>query len=161
ESPSTPATQVDPSGAVLASAVSTVGHLTVDNLRFTADDAVVRASTAQAAIAGVELPILTYLWLTVLYAVFILFPWVLFLLFLFKKRDSRVDQIVDDLLILDPDGGLLRRAIGEHVDVGKLKNEDPETVRTVNKRLEERAFGDFEYLLSLAVLSVINAVGWY
>jgi hypothetical protein len=148
---------------------STTAQLAYETLQLTTGTALNQAQTAENAIIGVEPPILTtYVWVTVLYLIFILFPWAPFLLFMFQKRESRVRQIYSDLVILDPSHNLLQRALGNR-NIGSIetsaqtdgRRQRELVTRDDLKRLEDKAFGDFEYLLSLTLLSVINAIGWY
>jgi hypothetical protein len=92
-----------------------------------------------------------------LYSVFVLFPWFLLLLFLYRKRDGRAAQIIEDLELLDPRGRLLKRGLG----LDDTTSLDPMKREQMAALLVGRAFSNFEYVLCLALLTIITAVGWY
>jgi hypothetical protein len=130
-----------------------------------------------------------FLWNSVLYAVLVLFPWLLLLLFLYRKRVNLAAQIHDDLLRLDPKEDLLKRVLQgnsarreqERIQQifpakhdkkrgGELRNDMRQYphMATPEKReqaivdaLAQRTFGEFEYLLSMIFLTLLLAVGWY
>lgn len=116
-----------------------------------ADEAGDKARIAYGAIIAVNVTVLaSFLWVGALYTIFVLFPWILLFLFLFRKRDDRAGQILEDLRLLDPEEGLLRRILPSDTA-------PHEAVRG----LATQAFSNFEYVLSLLLLSAIVAVGWY
>lgn len=122
-----------------------------------AEDTRARAEVAQRTFSAVDPSVLPIFLTTALfYSVFVLFPWFLLLLFLYRKRERRAAQIIEDLELMDPTHRLLIRAIGQDI----AHNPDPQ-----NKRHHEvlfiRAFSSFEYVLSLTLLTIISAVGWY
>jgi hypothetical protein len=134
------------------------------------------------SIQGVRITgLATFLWLTGFYIAFVLFPWVLLLMFLYRKRTSIAANIMTDLLRLDPSGGLLKRIIRgpkpgqpEHdllpmVDTlvahrgsgsTDAMQQEVKITRLIDA-LAGRAFSNFEYVLSLLLLSFLTAVGWY
>lgn len=75
-------------------------------------DIAAKSDVAAASMAGIGfdgLPIFT--WNGMLYAALVLFPWLLLLLFLYRKRVNLASQIYNDLWRLDPSEGLLRRVL--------------------------------------------------
>jgi hypothetical protein len=148
-----------------------------------AQDADAAASIAVKSIVGIDfggLPI--FLWTGVLYAVLVLFPWMLLLLFLYRKRTKRAAQILDDLWRLDPSYGLLKRVLGgvaarnspEEQKLQQVLREvsakarrypdqhlDDTRINDLIEPLAAHAFSNFEFLLSLFVLSLLTAIGWY
>jgi hypothetical protein len=123
-----------------------------------AEDTRARAQIAQHTFSSVDPAVMSiFLTTALLYSVFVLFPWFLLLLFLYRKRERRAAQIVEDLHLMDPSDRLIFRAIGEKL---------PEQTGSgqVDKKVEAlfvRAFSSFEYVLSLTLLTIITAVGWY
>jgi hypothetical protein len=117
-----------------------------------------QAIAAHAEVATDSLAALQYrgmsivLWLSAFYSSFILLPWVLLLMFLYRKRRARAQEIIADLDRLDPSGGLLLRAVGTR----QLPANPAEA-----ERLLERAFGTREYLLALSLLTALTAAGWF
>ncbi|MBI1876666.1 MAG: hypothetical protein HYR94_00195, partial [Chloroflexi bacterium] len=116
-----------------------------------------------------------FLWIGALYMVVILLPWILFLLFLYRKRTNRATQILAELQRLDPKLGLLEKIIYQQkarpgvqkeklqtalnaLESGKLFDNGQSAVIDL---LANQAFSNFEYLLSLLLLSLLNAIGWY
>jgi len=76
-------------------------------------DVDMKANVADTAFSGIKLDGLPlFLWNGVFLAVLVLFPWLLLLLFLYRKRVNLAAQIYADLKRLDPYGGLLRRVLG-------------------------------------------------
>jgi hypothetical protein len=76
-------------------------------------DAALKGDVAAASIAGIAfdgLPI--FLWNGILFSVLILFPWLLLLMFLYRKRSNLAFQIYQDLDRLDRSHGLLQRVLG-------------------------------------------------
>jgi hypothetical protein len=121
-----------------------------------ADAANDMSGVAYQTIEAVGVTVLaTFLWIGVFYATFVLFPWLLLLLFLFRKRDDRAAQIYDDLILLDWDENLLKRVLPSRPSGRRRQKE------VVINELASQAFSNFEYILSLLLLSVITAVGWY
>jgi len=135
------------------------------------------ANLAQQVLVGNELPTAgVFLWVAAIYAALVLLPWVLFVLFLLQKRESRARESLVDLCLLDgrevPDrrsgaafgpikpGSLLDRVLGEGFQQTGPDGGDP-TVGQVQSALVERAFSEPEYLIGLAMLSGIVAAGWY
>lgn len=71
-----------------------------------------QTEVADNALSGIKTNGLSlFLWNGVLYAVLVLFPWLLLLLFLYRKRSRLAAQIYMDLLRLDQEKNLLRRAL--------------------------------------------------
>lgn len=98
----------------------------------------------------------TFLWRGVFFTTFVLFPWVLLLMFLTRKRKNVATQIVMDLHLLDPDDDLLKKVLN-------LTSED-EPPLSANDRVEhlaDKAFNNIEYILGLILLSSLSALGWY
>jgi len=101
-----------------------------------------------------------FLWLGTLNTVFILFPWGLLLLFIYRKRDNRAKQIYDDLVRLDPARELLNRVLWkETAGVQAVSAQDEE--KQAIDRLANQTFSNFEYVLNLLFLSLLIVVGWY
>jgi hypothetical protein len=121
-----------------------------------ADEAGDQARVASRTILAVDVAVLaTFLWVGGIYAVFVLFPWMLLLLFLFRKRDDRAAQIYDDLQLLDRDENLLHRILPS--EQGRQRK----PVATIINELALQAFSNFEYIISLLLLSLITAIAWY
>ena len=158
-------------------------------MRAAARAALVNTEIAQASLSAANAEVVvTVAWLGLLCSTLVIFPWVLFLLFIFRKREDLADQIAEDLGRLDPNGGLLERALGApqtkspagttaEAGIGQgpaasrlarrvagrapgnaQNREDWERVRT---QLTIRAFSNFEYSLILVVLTVLTAIGWF
>jgi hypothetical protein len=193
--------------ATLAAATALEAQITTEVLT-PAERAYRTAVVTERLLKGVGVEVLpTFLGTTALFAVFVLFPWVLLVLFLFRKRQSRAGTILKDLRRLDPSKGLLKRVLGlsGHLpgaldgvslaaaatgedgghsptpelanymallaSVEELPGPRPQSLtvtetnaehlaRVVNS-LAMRVFNNAEYVLSLLVLSVMVAVGWY
>lgn len=97
----------------------------------------------------------TYVWLSLFYSIIVLFPSLLLLLFLYRKRDNRLAQILTDLNRLDPNGFLLKR-------ISRQDDEQPDGRKgRPAGRIEEQAFNNFEYFLSTLLLTSLLLVGWY
>lgn len=138
----------DPTGS-LTDLTTIIGS----GLRVSADAANDGAGVVHRTLVAIRVTALaTFLWIGAFYSIFVLFPWMLLLLFLFRKRDDRAAQILDDLKLLDPGEKLLERI---------LPSGRPRQPEDVINELASRAFSNFEYVLSLILLSVITAVGWY
>jgi type VII secretion effector (TIGR04197 family) len=121
-----------------------------------ADEAGDQARVASRTIKAVEVAVLaTFLWVSGFYTIFVLFPWILLFLFLFRKREDRAAQIYDDLKLLDPDENLLHRVLPTEPEE-RLKKKT-----VIINDLASQAFSNFEYILSLLLLSVITAIAWY
>jgi hypothetical protein len=133
---------------------------------------------AQQVLIGNELPTAgVFVWVAAIYAALVLLPWVLFVLFLLQKRESRARESLIDLCLLDgrspPDrraeapfgeiqaGSLLDRVLGESFQMRPMPNTSGPTVGQVQGALVERAFSEPEYLIGLALLSSVIAAGWY
>jgi hypothetical protein len=143
-----------------------------------------QAAVALSAISSTDFSGLSiFLWMAALYSALVLFPWMLLLLFLYRRRVNRATQILEDLERLDPTNGLLIRILsGKSLQRGLR---DQRLVQLLQKNrstqnraisssevdrvdrmelidaLAARAFSNFEYLLSLMLLSVLLAIGWY
>lgn len=171
--PTTPTDDPDRSAA----AVSDMLHTAL----VPAERADEQALIALESIRGVRVTgLITFLWLTGFYTAFVLFPWVLLLMFLYRKRTSRAANILTDLMRLDPKGGLVKRVINgakldedeadllsavDAVAQPQLTNINNQTVDMHKRKLvgamAGRAFNSFEYIISLLLLSFLTAVGWY
>jgi hypothetical protein len=133
---------------------------------------------AQQVLVGNELPTAgVFVWVAAIYAALVLLPWVLFVLFLLQKRESRARESLIDLCLLDgrpaPDrhsdaafgdiqpGSLLDRVLGDGFQQQPSQGGDTPKVGQVQSALVERAFSEPEYLIGLAVLSGVVAAGWY
>jgi hypothetical protein len=143
---------------------------------------------AQQVLVGNELPTAgVFVWVAAIYAALVLLPWVLFVLFLLQKRESRARESLIDLCLLDgrpaPDrhsaapfgaiqpGSLLDRVLGDGIQQRPVQPSGDQqqpvqngaslTVGQVQSALVERAFSEPEYLIGLAVLSGVVAAGWY
>jgi hypothetical protein len=121
--------------------------------------------TAFSAVGAASLAL--YIWSGVFFAVLVLLPWALVLLFLFRKRIARAAQIRDDLNRLDPQGKLLKRVLdstrkGRPEDrsatavAGDDSGSDPQIEEVANG-----AFSNFEFLVNLAIVTALLGVGWY
>lgn len=122
-----------------------------------------RADLASDALAGLESNgTALVLWLGAVYASFVLFPWVLLMMFLYRKRRLRAVEIVADLMRLDPSPnlGLLRRALGIQDISQELTLSATSLEESVN-RLLDRAFSNREYVLGATLLTAMTAAGWY
>lgn len=145
-----------------------------------------------------------FLWIGLLYAAMVLFPWLLLLMFIYRKQRDRAVQIYKDLRRLDPSSDLLKRALGLAGAIGQdLNSEQTRLLSHVNallpldspkdhdevapiiengrikinasgevevervdhmlivRGLATRAFNNFEYVLSVLLVTLIAAVGWY
>jgi hypothetical protein len=103
------------------------------------------------------------LWLCAFYASFVLFPWVLLIMFLYRKRRRRADEIVADLKRLDPspNNGLMYRALGIS-EPGLASNAGSAATKDLEiGSLLDRAFSNREYVLGATLLTVLTAAGWY
>jgi hypothetical protein len=103
------------------------------------------------------------LWLSAFYASFVLFPWVLLIMFLYRKRRRRAVEIVADLRRLDPspNNGLMHRALGMP-EPGLVSDGDPAAAQdSVIGSLLDRAFSNREYVLGATLLTALTAAGWY
>lgn len=92
---------------------------------------------------------------TTLYTVFLLFPWVLLFLFLFRGRDYLANEKAQLLIKLHLDKEFLRRT-GRSSDEIKKSDE-----RQVAQAIGSQAFRNSEYVASLALLTAITATIWY
>jgi len=120
------------------------------------------ASEALASADRASMPM--FIWIGAFYSLMVIFPWALFLLFIYRKRSDRADQIAEDLRRLDPTERLLRRARG--VDgaasaSAAQRNGSDVSKDLVRAELSARAFSDFEYVLILIVLTILAAIGWF
>ncbi|MFN8594199.1 MAG: hypothetical protein U0031_22305 [Thermomicrobiales bacterium] len=114
-----------------------------------------RARAATEALDGLESRGATILlWLAAFYSAFVMFPWVLLLMFFYRKREFRAIEIISDLQRLDPSDGLLKRALG-------VEKSSTELSSSAVDGLLERAFSNREYVLSVSLLTVLTAAGWY
>ena len=131
---------------------------------------------ARDILAGSEVPTTgVFMWVAAIFAVLVLLPWVLFVLFLLEKRETRTRQMLIDLCLLDGqeppnrnleesfgtirNGGLVDRVLGDAFQ--RTRKPDLPTIRQVQNAIVQRAFSEQEYLVGLAVLTVIVAAGWY
>ena len=112
-----------------------------------------------------------------MFAAFVLFPWLLFVLFLLQKRELRARQVLVDLCLLDgraapsrdpeqpfgdiPPAGLLDRLLDESFGRTAAIDKRGPKIREVQAALVERAFGEQEYLVGLGLMTVITASGWF
>jgi ElaB/YqjD/DUF883 family membrane-anchored ribosome-binding protein len=149
-----------------------------------------QAPVARQALAAVGLPVAPiFIWVSVFYALLLSVPAVLLLLFFIRKRDQRAAQILDDLTQLDPDQGLVLRALGiepihqyttisnpqeeqlERARAAVLRRryafrdrqqtaEDP-SIKYVIDRIAQRAFSNMEYAAALTLLTGLLGLGWY
>lgn len=154
-------------------------------------DANIQAQIAsRSAEATSNKALTTFLLLGSLYVVLVLFPWLLLLLFIYRKRSNRAAQIYHDLMTLDPQGRLLSDVLQGEQDervkqdlavvleellaaeqklgTGRSEQTDPEQIKSYRNNkskiiqgLARQAFGNFEYVLILLFLSALIAVGWY
>ena len=135
------------------------------------------ANVAQQVLVGNELPTAgVFMWVAAIYAALVLLPWVLFVLFLLQKRESRARESLIDLCLLDghdvpdrhpdapfgviPPGSLLDRVLGQSIHA-RTAQDRRLTVGQVQSALVERAFSEPEYLICLALLTAVVAAGWY
>jgi hypothetical protein len=118
------------------------------------------AQAIERSLAAIDANALrTFLWVSVLDALLVLFPWIVLLLFLLRKRGNRAAQIYDDLKRLDPTNGLLSRAIGTSIQTSQeIVRRDP---KEVEKLLAQQAFSNREYVVNLIGFTILIAAGWY
>jgi hypothetical protein len=109
-----------------------------------------------------------YLWAGAFFAVVIFLPWMLVLLFLFRKRLARASQIRDDLTMLDPIKlRPLRRVLNSTRAERSHEHPQPDDLTPqseLDSSIEEvanRAFSNFDYLVNLFVLTLLLTVGLY
>jgi hypothetical protein len=95
--------------------------------------------------------------ITVLYTVFLLFPWALLFLFLFRKRDYLANEKARLLDSLQLDEEFLERA-GQTIN---RKWTPDKRRKEVAKTIGNQAFRNSEYVVSLVLLTAITAAIWY
>ncbi|NJN97456.1 MAG: hypothetical protein HC875_26935, partial [Anaerolineales bacterium] len=139
------------------------------------DDVGQKVNVAATTLQGLQIqgyPI--FLWLGTVNTIFILFPWGLLLLFIYRKRDNRAKQIYDDLIRLDPSHELLSRVLWKVTQTSPEKSQSPGVTLPPNSQepsnddekqlinqLANQTFSNFEYVLNLIFFSLLIAVGWY
>ena len=131
------------------------------------------AAIASSALAGREnRGTSVVLWVAAFYSSFVLLPWVLLLMFLYRKRRFRAVEIITDLERLDPSGKLLERALGMGEDASDPASQSTRTasgtpivltepLMDTVRRVLDRAFSSKEYVLSVTLLTVLTAAGWF
>ncbi len=64
----------------------------------------------------------------VLFVFLVLFPWLVLMLFLYRKRSSRAVQILNDLLVLDPTYGLISNVVNSEPNLNR-RNDQVQSLR--------------------------------
>lgn len=115
-------------------------------------------NAAKTTIMAGEVNLLApFVLITVLYTVFLLFPWALLFLFLFRKRDYLANEKARLLDSLQLDEEFLERA-GQTIN---RKWTPDEQRKVVAQTIGNQAFRNSEYVVSLALLTAITAAIWY
>ncbi len=153
----------------------TITSTLISQIKGQVNDVQQKVNVAADSLQGLQIqgyPI--FLWLGTLNTIFILFPWGLLLLFIYRKRDNRAKQIYDDLIRLDPSHKLLRRVLWKVTQTSPEKSQSSEVKLSPNNQkadnddekqlidqLANQTFSNFEYVLNLIFFSLLIAVGWY
>jgi len=120
--------------------------------------ALIRGAKATLAAGDVNL-LAPFIWITVLYVVFLLFPWVLLFLFLLRKREYLVNEKAQLLCKLGLAREFLERSPRQ--DVRDAAKRDPVDRGVVAEEVSGQAFRNSEYVVSLTLLTAITAAVWY
>jgi hypothetical protein len=115
-------------------------------------------SAAISALPAGDVNILApFVLITVLYVAFLLFPWILLLLFFLRKRKRLVEaktKLIRDL-------NLINKFVKASDYVSGQADSEQERLQLVNREIDKRAFRESEYLVSLGLLTLINATLLY
>ena len=94
----------------------------VEGMRSAVAVASANSKIATEALASADRAVMPiFVWIGVFYSLVVIFPWALFLLFIYRKRNDRADQIAEDLRRLDPNEHLLARARGVEIPSGPVR----------------------------------------
>jgi len=110
-------------------------------------------SGAKNILAGTDVSLVApFILVTVLYSVFLLFPWALLFLFLFRKQEYLVNEKAELLYKMGLQAEFMER---------NRRPGGSSDLSAVAEEVSTQAFRNCEYVVSLLLLTAINATMWY